>query len=76
MRQGIYLANLKRGKPNPLSIKVKIYFWQLLSKDNKQRLLKLAVQIVTNELNENEILTESWCLVFHQVVGQVDFAYV
>lgn len=49
---------------------------KLLSKDNLQRLLKLAVMLVTNELQENQVLKDAWTEVFDQVVGQVDFAYV
>ena len=39
-------------------------------------MLKLAVQLITNELNEDDELTESWYKVFDSIIGQVDFAYV
>ena len=48
----------------------------MLSKDNRQRLLKLAVAIVTNELNDDEKLTEAWFEVYDQVISQVDLPYV
>ena len=48
----------------------------MLSKDNNQRLLKLAMELVTNEYLENDTLRDSWIDVFDHVVGLVDFAYV
>lgn len=32
--------------------------------------------LVTNELQENQVLKDAWTEVFDHVVGQVDFAYV
>lgn len=49
---------------------------QLLNNDNKQRLLKQAIQIITNEYNENETLRDSWIECFDALVGKVDFDYV
>lgn len=47
-----------------------------MSKDNKQRLLKLSVSIITNEINNEETLIESWIQVFDQVCGEINFDYV
>ena len=50
---------------------------QLLNNDNKRNLLKQAVQIITNECNdENETLRESWIECYDAVIGKVDFDFV
>jgi hypothetical protein len=38
--------------------------------------LKLSVAIITNEINDSEVLIESWIQVFDQVCGEIDFEYV
>ena len=40
-----------------------------------QRILSLAISITTNEVIENETLTNSWIDVFDTVVGKVAFEY-
>jgi hypothetical protein len=47
----------------------------MVSADNRQRILSLAVSITTNEVIENEPLINSWINVFDKVIGQVAFEY-
>jgi hypothetical protein len=41
-----------------------------------QRLLKLSISIITNELYDNDALREGWLKVYENVIGQVEFSYV
>jgi len=47
-----------------------------VSKENKQRLLKLSVDITTNEHCKNESLIDAWVDVFADCVGRVEIDYV
>jgi hypothetical protein len=48
----------------------------LINPLNKQKILKLAIDIITDETRENEKLINSWVSAFSTVVGRTDILYV
>lgn len=48
----------------------------MVSESNKQQILSLAVEITTDDLNENQELIDCWIDVFANVVGRVEIPYV
>lgn len=71
-----FLAPIKHGVSLHQSNTLSLSGVQLLNKENRQRLLKVTVEIVNNEHNENDQLKESWIAVFDSLVSQIDFDYV
>jgi len=48
----------------------------MVNTSNKQQILKLAVEITTDDCNENQVLIDCWIDVFTNVVGKVEIPYV
>lgn len=48
----------------------------MVSKSNKERILRLAIEITTSDDYENQELIDAWMKVFTEVVGLVEISYV
>lgn len=48
----------------------------MIGEINKQRLLRLAIDIITDQTKENDKLIDAWVDCFANVVGKVDIDYV